>query len=158
MTDERLGDSLWRALRRLPLGSGVIFRHYSLEPRERLRLWVAVRRRARARGMLVLSAGGLLPGADGAHGGRRPLSAAAHHRREATRAVRRGARLLFVSPVFPTRSHPAAAALGPGRAALIGRGLGVAVVALGGMDARRFRRLRARGFAGWAGIGAWADS
>lgn len=157
MTDERLGDELWRALRRLPPGAGVVFRHYSLGRGERLRLFVAVRRRARARGQLVLSAGLLLPGADGVHGGRGARSAPAHDRREALAAVRAGTGILFVSPVFPTRSHPGAPALGVARAARIGRGLRVQVVALGGMDARRFRALRGRGFAGWAGIDAWSE-
>ena len=156
MTDERIGDALWRALRRLPPGSGVVFRHYSVDRRARLRLWVALRRRARARGMVVLSAGGLLPGADGAHGGRRPSSAPAHDRREAIAAVRAGARLLFVSPLFPTASHPGAPALGAARAGRIARGLDVQAIALGGMDARRWRAARGAGFDGWAGIDAWA--
>ncbi|RYD48780.1 MAG: thiamine phosphate synthase, partial [Sphingomonadales bacterium] len=30
MTDERMGDDLWDALKRLPRGSGVIFRHYGV--------------------------------------------------------------------------------------------------------------------------------
>ncbi|MEJ8630952.1 hypothetical protein P0F65_16040 [Sphingomonas sp. I4] len=34
MTDERLGDGLWRALARLPPGSGVVFRHHAT-PRRR---------------------------------------------------------------------------------------------------------------------------
>ena len=155
MTDERMGDALWPALRRLAPGSGVVFRHYSLGRRARLRLFVAVRRCARARRLKVLSAGVRLPGADGAHGGRRPTSAPAHDRREARRAVRAGATLLFVSPVFATRSHPGAPALGPARAARIARGLGARTIALGGMDARRWRAVRRVGFAGWAAIDAW---
>jgi thiamine-phosphate pyrophosphorylase len=158
MTDERLGEGLWGALRRLPPGSGVVFRHYSLPPRARARLFVAVRRRARARGCVVLSAGGLLPGADGVHGrglGRGLRSWPAHDRREAIAGVRAGAGLLFVSPVFATRSHPEADGVGPARAGRVARGLRIKVVALGGMDAQRFRGMRARGFDGWAGIDAW---
>jgi thiamine-phosphate pyrophosphorylase len=158
-TDERLGDALWIALRRLPRGSGVVFRHYALSPAARARLFVAVRRRARARGCIVISAGGLLPGAEGVHGqgvggGLRTWSA--HNRREALRGVQAGAELLFVSPVFATRSHPGAPALGAARAARIGRGLGVPVIALGGMDAERFRAVRRLGLAGWAGIDGWS--
>ena len=155
MTDERMGGALWQALRRLPPGSGVVFRHYALRPGERMRLFVAVRRVARARRLVVLSAGGPLPGADGVHGGTRPTSAPAHDRRQAARAARVGAVVLFVSPVFATRSHPGAAALGPAGAARIARGLGVTTIALGGMDARRWRRVRGAGFDGWAGIDAW---
>jgi thiamine-phosphate pyrophosphorylase len=69
---------------------------------------------------------------------------------------RAGAAILFVSPVFPTRSHPGAPPLGPMRAARIGRGLGLMVIGLGGMTARRWGRVRRLGFDGWAGIDAWA--
>ena len=39
MTDERQGETLWRALERLPERSGVVFRHYSLPAKERHRLF-----------------------------------------------------------------------------------------------------------------------
>lgn len=68
-----------------------------------------------------------------------------------------GADLVFVSPVFPTRSHPGAPSLGPAKAARIARAVGLPMIALGGMDARRFRRLRGR-FQGWAAIDAWAPA
>jgi thiamine-phosphate pyrophosphorylase len=158
-TDERLGDALWTVLRRLPPGSGVVFRHYSLSRSERVRLFVEVRRRARARSLVVVSARGLLPGAQGVHGpglGRGLRTWPAHDRREAVAGVRAGATLLFVSPVFPTRSHPGAAALGVARAGRIGRGLRTRLIALGGMDAGRWRMVRAAGFDGWAGIDAWS--
>lgn len=164
MTDERLGDALWTALRRLPPGSGVVFRHYTLAERERVRLFRSVRRRAHARGLIVLSARVLFPGADGVHaprvgsGRRQGLRTwPAHDRREALRGVHAGAAALFVSPVFATRSHPGASALGPVRAARIGRGLGVMTIALGGMNAWRWRKMRACGFDGWAGIDAWIE-
>jgi thiamine-phosphate pyrophosphorylase len=80
----------------------------------------------------------------------------AHDRREAVTGKRAGAAILFVSPVFPTRSHPGAPPLGPMRAARIGRGLGLMVIGLGGMTARRWGRVRRLGFDGWAGIDAWA--
>ena len=154
MTDERMGDGLWRALRRLPPGGGVVFRHHGLSPGARARLFVAVRRRAQARGQPVLSAGALLPGADGVHG---IVSRSAHDRREALAAVRGGARILFVSPLFATRSHPGAPALSARDAARIGRGLPVRRIALGGMDARRWRVARRLGFDGWAAIDAWVE-
>lgn len=155
MTDERLGDGVLAAVRRLPPGAGVVFRHRALPPRERHRLFVKVRRIARARGLAVLAVGPL-PGVDGRHGGPRPLSAPAHDRRQAIAAARAGARFLFVSPVYPTRSHPGARALGPMKAARIARGLGASTIALGGMDARRWRRIARLGFDGWAAIDALA--
>jgi thiamine-phosphate pyrophosphorylase len=153
MTDERQGDGLWQALERLPKGSGVVFRHYALAPTERRRLFERVRRVARRRRLLLLAGGKGVRG-DGVHGGRRGLSASAHTLRELKTAERSGAKLVFLSPVFPTRSHPGARALGPVRFALMARQARVPVIALGGMDALKARRLPH--IHGWAGIDAWA--
>ncbi len=156
MTDERLGHGLWAALRRLPPGSGVVFRHHATPPAERRAIHRRVRRIARARRLILLVAGGGLPG-DGVHKhgrGSDLRSHPAHDRAEAIAGWKVGADLLFVSPLFPTRSHPGAPALGPARAARIGLGLGLPMIALGGMTAKRFRRLRGR-FDGWAAIDAW---
>ncbi|WP_367112963.1 thiamine phosphate synthase [Sphingomonas sp.] len=97
------------------------------------------------------------PGEAGVHGRRSDMLSTwpAHSRREAVAAIRKGADVLFVSPVFPTRSHPGARTLGRVRLGLMIRGLGVPVIALGGMDARRAEGLRALGIYGWAGIDAW---
>ena len=94
-------------------------------------------------------------GADGVHNqrGHGVRTASAHSLAEARGAVRRGANAVFVSPVFATQSHPGGAALGVKRAERIARAVRVPVIALGGMDARRFRGLR--GFYGWAAIDAW---
>lgn len=157
MTDERLGEGLWTALRRLPPGSGVVFRHHATPAAERRTIHRRVWRIARARGLVLLVAGGGLPG-DGVHKagrGRGLRSWPAHDRAEAVAGWRAGVDLLFVSPLFPTRSHPGAPALGPARAMRIGNGLGLARIALGGMNAKRFRRLRGV-FHGWAAIDAWA--
>ncbi|MES2754691.1 MAG: thiamine phosphate synthase [Pseudomonadota bacterium] len=162
MTDERLGDALWGAIGRLPRGSGIVFRHHRTARAERLRLWQQVRALTRARGLLLLSAGTLLPGADGVHNpGKSPrrgwTTRAVHSRREAVAAGRGATDAIFVSPVFATRSHPDARALGPVRLGLLLRGLKVPVIALGGMDARKLRRLQGLGVYGWAGIDAWSD-
>lgn len=142
MTDERQGERLWRALERLPKGSGVVFRHYGLERGERRRLFERVRRVARRRRLLLLS------------GGRgNGLTASAHNLRELRTAERSGARLVFLSPAFATRSHPGARALGPVRFGLISSQARVPVIALGGVDARKARRLP--NIYGWAGIDAW---
>ena len=63
--------------------------------------------------------------------------------------------MLFVSPVFATRSHPGALVLGAREARRIVRGLPVVVIALGGMNAQRFQRMT--GFDGWAAIDAWGS-
>ncbi|WP_066798190.1 thiamine phosphate synthase [Sphingomonas soli] len=151
MTDERMGDALWDALERLPAGSGVVFRHYGLAPETRQQVFARVSRIARRRRLLLIRAG---PG--GEHNQRtRTLTASAHSRREAIAAIRAGARLIFVSPIFATRSHPGARPLGRSRLGLMTRGLGVPLVALGGMNARKARSLCQLGMHGWAAIDAW---
>jgi thiamine-phosphate pyrophosphorylase len=62
---------------------------------------------------------------------------------------------VFVSPVFPTRSHPGAPALGRIRFGLLIRDSGIPVIALGGMDERRARSLARLRVHGWAAIDAW---
>ncbi|RZL59593.1 MAG: hypothetical protein EOP65_02680, partial [Sphingomonas sp.] len=65
-------------------------------------------------------------------------------------AKRAGATWLFVSPVHATRSHPGAAPLGLRRAVALAQG--GRRIALGGMTAARWLRLRRYGFDGWAAI------
>jgi len=60
--------------------------------------------------------------------------------------------VVFLSPVFPTASHPGRAALTAVRANAIARAARVPVYALGGVEARNAGRLS--GFAGIAAIGA----
>lgn len=161
MTDERMGAGLWRAVRRLPRGSGIVFRHHATPPAERRKLFSRLLRVARARGLVLVRAGevpfrGEMGVHKGALGGLRRGSLVTwpvHDRREARAAQRAGADVAFVSPVFATRSHPGAAVLGVRAADRLAAGLPMTRIALGGMDSRRFRRLRA--FTGWAAIDAW---
>jgi thiamine-phosphate pyrophosphorylase len=166
MTDERLGDGLWHALERLPRGGGVIFRHYATPPAERRRLFDAVRRVARRRGLLLLLAGSPREAvgwrADGAHG-RSPHSRAARPLVRTAPAhgpadLRRRIDALLLSPVFATRSHPGAPVIGPVRFGLWLRNAAVPVIALGGMDAGRLRRLKRSGAYGYAAIDAWVGA
>ncbi len=160
MTDPRLGAGLWRALAALPVGSGVILRDYQTSSAERRALFEAVRRVARRRRLMLVVAGRkrLGDGAAGSHGRHRgALTAPVHSRREAIAAIRMGAELLFVSPVYPTRSHIGAGTLGLVRLGLMISGLNVPVIALGGMDERRWRGLKKLGVHGWAGIDAWVQ-
>ena len=145
MTDERQGEGLWTALERLPRGSGVVFRHNGLSSAERRKLFDRVRRVARRRRLLLLM---------GSRGN--GLTASAHNLRELKSAERSGAALVFLSPAFPTRSHPGARALGPVRFGLIAAQARIPVIALGGVDARKARRLPH--IYGWAGIDAWMAS
>lgn len=157
MTDERLGASLWQAINALPRGSGIIFRHYATPHPVRLQLYAQVRRAARRKGLMLVVAGRPLGlGTVHRHGRvRGALTAPVHSRVEAVAAIRAGAALLFASPVHPTRSHTGAPALGRVRLGIMIRGLELPVIALGGMNERRWRALRPLGVHGWAGIDAW---
>lgn len=153
-----MGEALWSALARLPRGSGVVFRHHATPAAERRRLFARIRRIAQARRLVLVRAGTqAMPGEHGVHNGsgRGLLTRSVHSVPEAIAARRGGADLVFVSPVFATRSHPGARTLGAVRLGLLLRATEMPAVALGGMDARAFRRLRGLGVWGWAGIDAW---
>lgn len=162
MTDERIGDVV-KAVESLPRGSGIVFRHHATPLAERRKLFDAVRAIALRRRLILILAD--TPsrarnwGADGAHHrstlqGAGLRTVAIHNARELHLARRIGADLMFVSPVFSTRSHPDARTLGPVRLGLLVGRSRHAVVALGGMDARKFRRLQGLGLHGWAAIDA----
>ena len=142
VADGRLGEALWRALRRLPRGSGVLILYRELPDRERARLIAKLRRTAGTRGLIL---------ADEANG----EAARIHDVRELRRAGLAGRPLIFLSPMFETRSHPGCAPQPRMRAATLIRLAKAPVIALGGMDASRFRRVARLGLQGWAGIDAW---
>lgn len=155
MTDERQGEGLVGAVARLPAGAGVVFRHYSLSEAERRALFDRVRR-AHA-GMLLLAGRVAAWGADGSHGrgpGEGPRSAPAHDLAEIRAAEAAGASLIFLSPVYATRSHPDRAPLGNSGFGDLARKTTLPVIALGGMNAERAKELV--GAYGWAGIDAWS--
>jgi thiamine-phosphate pyrophosphorylase len=129
LSDARNDAVLESALKRLPRGSGFVFRHYHLKPDSagEARRW----------------------GADLAYGPGGQL-APAHSLREIARATRAAA--LLLSAVFPTRSHPGAKTLGSVRFRLLAARSRKPVIALGGMNARAALRLK---WPRWAGIDAF---
>ena len=165
MTDERVAEAeMLAAVARLPRGAGIIFRHYSHSAEKRRVLFEQVRQLARRKRLVLLLAGDARTAqawrADGWHGRRtvrqmRPMlhSAPAHDIPEMRKAERAGAALLFLSPVFATRSHPGERILGRVRFGLLARQAQRAVIALGGMNAQRARSLPHAH--GWAGIDAF---
>lgn len=162
MTDERQGEALFDAIGRLPAGAGIVFRHYGLSPEERRALFDRVKAAACSRRLLLLLAGPAEAarswGADGSHGrgpGGGLRTAPAHDRAEIREAEASAAALIFLSPVFETRSHPGARPLGPARFDQLAGETRLPVVALGGMDATRAARLENAW--GWAGIDAWSS-
>ena len=162
MTDERLGDGLLPAAERLPARyGGIVFRHYRLPEDDRRALFDRVAALARRRRLLLLLAGpaelAQAWGADGSHGrgaGDGLRSAPVHDLAGIRAAERDGAAFLFLSPVFATRSHPGARPLGPTRFDFLACRTRLPVIALGGLNPIRARRLRAA--YGWGGIDAFA--
>ena len=166
MTDERIGDQLWDVVESLPAGAGIVFRHYSLVQSQRLELGAMLARRAKERDLVLAVAGSrrLAETLDAAvvHNpdvsGSLPSSMAVHDEREARAAREAGAVLAFIAPVFLTRSHAGAPALGTDRALALARIAGCPAIALGGMDRLRFAQLESAhpgAFHGYAGIDCW---
>ncbi|HEY0281201.1 MAG TPA: thiamine phosphate synthase [Rhizomicrobium sp.] len=163
--DDRLADPL-AAARALPRGSLVVVR--ARGGARRAALARAMAELARSRDLIVLVAGdGALAsacGADGIHLPEARLGEAAGWRARRnfliTGSVHSFAGLaratwldaVFLSPVFPTASHPGRTALTSMRANAIARGARLPVYALGGIEPRNAGLLS--GFAGIAAIGA----
>lgn len=156
MTDPRLGDRLWAILSRMPAGSGVVLRDLAIGEevaricRERALVLTVSRDVALSKRLGAV----LVHNPVGATA--LPFSRSVHDEVEARQAKAEGAALVFVSPVYLTRSHPGAAALGVDEAQRLAAIAGVPAIALGGMDKAKFDALPPRDFHGWAGIDAWA--
>lgn len=178
-TDARLGQCTLAIAAQLPPGSGIVVRDDHLSVGQRWRLTRQLVRIAKARRLVVLLAASPAVaqrwGADGVYL-RRPVvrhaaqakkirllvSMPVHDRREARKARRAAADVAFISPLYPTRSHPRGATIGAREFAVCARLAGASPVALGGMTAPRARRLRHQLAAsgvhpGWAAIDDWAE-
>lgn len=161
MTDPRFGTGLPAAVRKLPAGSGVVFRHYDLPKAERQRLFQDIDRICRQRGHVLMLAGKDEWLADGVHGRARKfctqlLSKPVHNIRELRNARRERADLVLLSPLFATRTHPGARPLGMMRFAQLSKLAKPAkVIALGGMTRNRARAIKAHVAHGWSAIDAF---
>lgn len=164
MTDERVGNRLWQAVAALPRGAGVVFRHHATLIDQRPSLAHKLASACRERGLILSIAGDVdlaiqveaamvhNPNGDP---GELPFSSSAHSLEEADRGCRSGASLVFLSPIYPTRSHPDRPPLPSDVARQVVAACPVPVIALGGMNRSRFSQLQVDGFYGWAGIDAW---
>ena len=146
---------LYAQVAALPPGlCGVVYRHDDTP--ERAQLGLALARLCRARRISLVVAGDVRLAARlgaGVHlrGGRWPgaarprrglCTASAHNQPELARARRMGARVVFISPVFATRSHPGASGLGAyGFRRLARAAPGHMACALGGVNGGNVRRL-----------------
>lgn len=166
LTDPERTPDPCAAVRGLPRGTAVIYRHFGESRRERV-----ARRLAglcSGRGLLLLIAADPLlarrVGADGVHWpeARLPaerdafplVTASAHAAAAIARAAAFGADACLLSPIFPTRSAGSRAPLGLFRGSQIARAANLPVIALGGVNASNGARLCGRGFAGLAAIDA----
>jgi thiamine-phosphate pyrophosphorylase len=130
-------ESPLNALRSLEQGSGVLVIG-GIDQRQLRRL----NRLARSRRLTVVME-------------TRRQAARVHDSAELRRALLARVPFIFLSPVFATRSHPDWQPLHRMRAAALTRLANRRLLALGGMDARRYAIIAPLGFAGWAGISAF---
>ncbi len=153
LSDARNDGGLEAALERLPAGSGLVFRHYHLGLRARAARFGELAEVARVCGHVVVLADKAALArewrAAGVYGGAACLMKAdgllrlgtAHDGEELADAAAAGADGVFLSPVFPTRSHPDARPLGIHGFHVLAQRSPVPVIALGGMTAERAREL-----------------
>lgn len=165
MTDMKTLPALWlisdarndavirTALASMPQGNAFVFRHYHLDDAARRARFDDLASVARAQGHLVILSGppelAQAWGADGIYGPPHTLGnlsgplrlATAHDAREIALANRSKADGVFLSPVFPTRSHPGSGCLGPDLFHELAAQAEMPVIALGGMTAGRAQAL-----------------
>jgi thiamine-phosphate pyrophosphorylase len=175
MSDEhRLSDPL-PAAQRLPSGAAVMARHSNAAARRAL--VEKLLPLCRERGLRLIVADDLVLARDadafGLHLPERQaasddalrlrrrwqgpmLSVAAHSPKSLRRAAVLGADAALLAPIFPTRSHPGAPAIGLMRFLAWCRGAALPVYALGGIDTGNAGRLEGRAIVGIAGIGGLA--
>jgi thiamine-phosphate pyrophosphorylase len=128
--------TLWVAVRHLPFGSGIlVLRPLRADEQRRLRNIAALR------GLTIVESA--------------REAARVHNLRELTKASLRSSRLILISPIHPTSSHPDWKPLPRMRAAALARLANRRAIALGGMDERRYAKVARLGFSGWAGISAF---
>jgi thiamine-phosphate pyrophosphorylase len=153
LSDERNDARLELALTTLPKGSGFVFRHYHLAETARQERYIALRDVCLASGHMMILSGDAETAtawqADGIYGSPARMSeragllrlATVHDLRELTFANRARVDGMFLSPVFPTRSHPDASCLGIENFRSIAAQAETPVIALGGMTAARAAEL-----------------
>ncbi len=137
IVDSQPADEQWRAIRHLRRGSGLLLlAELSANERRRLRVIAASRR------LKVTEE-------------RAGIALRVHNVRELRGALLRRTRLVLLSPIYPTASHSDWAPLPRMRAAALARLAKRRMVALGGMNRKRYANVASLGFIAWAGISAF---
>lgn len=161
ISDARNDAVLDQALARLPRGNGFVFRHYHLEDKARKARFAELAAVARTHGHSVILSGTAEQaqtwGANGIYAPPGKLGdlsgllrlATAHDAYEIALANAANADGVFLSPVFPTRSHPGGQCLGSAKFHELAARARIPVIALGGMTAQRARALQ---WPRWAAI------
>ncbi len=156
-TDKRTEHRLERDILALPPLSGIVFRHYHLPQAERQRLFTQLKNAYGHRALQCVWSGdasiATRLGADGVYGSPSALAkgraigpkltrlAAVHNLTEIRQANSLRADLAFCSPVFATRTHEDARALGAVRFAMLSRHAHMPVCALGGVTHDNFAQI-----------------
>lgn len=123
--------------RKLPLGSGILL--LAAIPGAEMR---RLRHLAAGRHLLVKQE-------------RRGIAARVHNVEELRRALSARTGLILLSPLYPTDTHPEWQAIPRMRAATLAQLAGRNLIALGGMNERRYAKVARLGFSGWAGLSAF---
>lgn len=165
-TDEQRTPEPLRHIAKLPEGCGVVFRHYGVAGRAHLTRNITAACRAQDRLLLIAGEPALARevGADGIHlpaallrtltdlPPARLITAAVHNAEEIWQAETLGVDAVFLSPVFPTASHPIAAGLGVELFTTLVASTRLPVYALGGITDETALALAHSGAAGLAAI------
>lgn len=171
LSDTGRGPDLAAVMKALPRGSLFILRDYERADRAAwVRSLVCLGKR---HGHFVLVSGDVRlaqrSGADGVHlraHDPKPrlrtkciVTAAVHTVRERAAAQRKGATMILVSPVFPTRSHTGIPTLGIHKMSRLIAGAQQPVIALGGLSAQTAKHIRGiPGIIGIAAIDGWTSN
>ncbi|HEX6859455.1 MAG TPA: thiamine phosphate synthase [Caulobacteraceae bacterium] len=167
VTDPRRTPDIEAVAERLPRGTGIVLRAFgAADAKDQARRLARI---ARRRGLILLGGADETLGVDGLHLPERMIArlpmVRARHRRwiitaaaHSARAIRAAgaADAVLVSPVFESRSASAGKPLGPLKLAQLARLSPVPVYALGGIDMKNARSLRATGVYGIAAVDAFA--
>ena len=151
MTDPRFGERLLPSIQKLPMGSGVIFRHYNAP--NRFDLFQEIAKICRRRGLQLVIAGDrcFKNGVEGNYYGRPQkirkrrngiILFGVHDAYEINRAKMLRADAYMLSPVFSTNSHKGQRPLGLLRFRQLSCLCDKPVIALGGMNKKRAAVLR----------------
>ncbi|MEM9421896.1 MAG: thiamine phosphate synthase [Pseudomonadota bacterium] len=169
-TDDRRQGNIEAMLSNLPKASralppiAIVFRHDGLAAKQRYLLAKRILEVTHRRGHFFLMARGYIAGANGQHAPHTfnlsPrssfISTPAHSIAEGVEGQRKGAHLSFISPIFPTASHPGARPLGVARAGAIAHSLRQPTFALGGVNLETAKRLHGTPFQGIGAISAFS--